>query len=104
MYICDLHSYPYEWPNITSVNIQPQVLTALKPALIIHVMPKKKQQRKTYTLADYVKSHGQTKAGQDIGVSQAAISKMLQRGRAVFVEVDGHLVSAHERKKIGRAA
>lgn len=38
-------------------------------------------------LADFVESHTQAKAGELLGgLSQAAISKMLRTGRAIFVE------------------
>lgn len=50
-------------------------------------------------LSDFAKTHGQSKAGGFLGVSQAAISKMLRRGRSVFVEEqpDGTFTAIEEK-------
>lgn len=51
-------------------------------------------------LADFVRTHTQAKAGELLGgLSQAAISKMLRKGRSVFVEAkpDGGFVAIEEK-------
>ncbi len=51
------------------------------------------------TLGEYVKEHGQVKAGVALGVTQIAISKALRAGREIFVVIseEGN-VSAFENK------
>lgn len=51
------------------------------------------------TLGEYVKAHGQVKAGEALGVTQIAISKALRAGREIFVVIseEGN-VSAFENK------
>lgn len=51
------------------------------------------------TLGEYVKEHGQVKAGEALGVTQIAISKALRAGREIFVVIseEGN-VSAFENK------
>lgn len=51
------------------------------------------------TLEQYVKQHGQVKAGAALGVTQIAISKALRAGREIFVVIaeDG-AISAFEHK------
>ena len=51
------------------------------------------------TLGEYVKEHGQVKAGEALGVTQIAISKALRAGRGIFVVIseEGN-VSAVEKK------
>ena len=39
------------------------------------------------TLGEYVKEHGQVKAGEALGVTQIAISKALRAGREIFVVI-----------------
>ena len=50
-------------------------------------------------LGEYVKEHGQVKAGEALGVTQIAISKALRAGREIFVVIseEGN-VSAFENK------
>lgn len=51
------------------------------------------------TLGEYVKEHGQVKAGEALGVTQIAISKALRAGREIIVVIseEGN-VSAFENK------
>lgn len=50
-------------------------------------------------LKEYVKQHGQVRAGAALGVTQIAISKALRSGREIFVVISEEgKVSAFENK------
>ena len=49
-------------------------------------------------LKDFVSEHGQTRAGELMGMTQSAVSQMLRSGRNIVVELDkfGQFVEARE--------